>query len=167
MAKPCTAPDPTQLALFEEPVPVEPVAAPAPSASIDAVEAPPAVPIASILAPALFRHPQATREIRLDEHVIGYALRRVRRRSIGFVVSPEGLAVSAPKWIGLGDIEDALREKGRWILRKLREQKERQQRLQQARVDWRDGTSIPFLGEPAIVVLDPRATGAVLHAAQD
>jgi len=168
MAKPFTAPDPAQLALFEEPVPMGPMAAPAPHvAAATDVEAPPAVPLASILAPALFRHPQAAREIRLDEHVIGYALKRVRRRSIGFVVGQEGLAVNAPKWVGLGDIEDALREKGRWILRKLREQQERQQRLQQARVDWRDGTSIPFLGEPVIVVLDPRATGAVLHAADD
>ncbi|HJV97061.1 MAG TPA: SprT family zinc-dependent metalloprotease, partial [Albitalea sp.] len=54
-----------------------------------------------------------------------------------------------------------------WILRKLREQHERAQRLQQAKVDWRDGTSIPFLGEPVIIVLDPRATGAVLHSADD
>jgi hypothetical protein len=69
--------------------------------------------------------------------------------------------------VGVGEIESALREKGGWILRKLREQQERAQRLQQAKVDWRDGTSIPFLGEPVIIVLDPRATGAVLHSAAD
>ena len=51
----------------------------------------------------------------------------------------------------------ALQGKAAWILRKLREQRERQRRLQQARVEWRDGTSIPFLGEAVIVVLDPRA----------
>ena len=162
MATPSTAPDPAQLSLFEEPAPVDLPAAPVPTA----VQAPPAVPLRDVLAPALFRHPQANREIRLDEHVIGYVLKRARRRSIGFVVGTDGLAVSAPKWVGAGEIENALREKGRWVLRKLREQQERQQRLQQAKVDWRDGTSIPFLGEPVIVVLDPRATGAVLHAAE-
>ena len=30
-------------------------------------------------------------------------------------------------------------------------------------MEWREGTSIPFLGDPVILVLDPRTTGAVLH----
>jgi len=118
---------------------------------------------ASGLAPAEFRHPQADREIRLKEHLVAYALKRGRRRSIGFVVGTEGLSVSAPRWVGIGDIESALREKAGWILKKLDEQQQRGQRLQAARVDWRDGTSIPFLGETVIVVLDPRTTGAVLN----
>ena len=124
---------------------------------------PPAVCIASVLRPVVFRHPQADREIRLQEHLVGYALKRARRRSIGFIVGAEGLSVNAPKWVGIGDIETALREKASWILRKLGEQQDRQQRLHAAKVDWRDGTSIPFLGETVIVVLDPRATGAVLN----
>jgi predicted metal-dependent hydrolase len=116
-----------------------------------------------VLSPAVFRHPQADREIRLNEHVVAYALKRARRRSIGFIVGIEGLSVSAPRWVGLHDIEAALQEKARWILKKLQEQQERAQRLQSAKVDWRDGTSLPFLGETVIVVLDPRATGAVLN----
>ena len=71
------------------------------------------------------------------------ALTRARRRSIGFVVGADGLAVSAPRWVALRDIDAALREKGGWILRKLREQRERAQRLQRPRVDWRDGTGDP------------------------
>jgi predicted metal-dependent hydrolase len=122
-----------------------------------------AVPIASVLKPALFRHPQADREIRLDEHIIEYALKRSRRRSIGFIIGPEGLSVNAPKWVAIRDIEAALQERAKWILRKLQEQQERAQRIQSARVEWRDGTSIPFLGEPVIVVLDPHVTGAVLN----
>ena len=50
-----------------------------------------------------------------------------------------------------------MREKGRWILRKLAEQRERARAAAAARVDWRDGAAIPFLGETVIVVLDPRA----------
>jgi predicted metal-dependent hydrolase len=167
--------DASQLSLFEVATPADeapspvaaavPVAAPDPNpAPVIAVPAaPPAVPIADVLAPAVFRHPQADREIRLQEHVVAYALKRARRRSIGFVVGAEGLAVSAPRWIGIGDIETALREKAGWILRKLQEQQERVQRQQASRVEWRDGATIPFLGETVIVVIDPRATGAVLH----
>lgn len=163
----------SQLSLFDEPPPAprDAPAAPPPShvaAPPAAAAEPPAVSIASVLAPAVFRHPQAQREIRLREHVVAYALRRARRRSIGFVVGIEGLSVAAPKWVGLGEIESALREKADWILRKLAEQQERAQRLQAARVDWRDGTGIPFLGETVIIVLDARAGltkgGAVLNA---
>ncbi|MFO1291635.1 MAG: SprT family zinc-dependent metalloprotease [Rubrivivax sp.] len=106
------------------------------------------------------------REIRLGEHRVAYALRRARRRSIGFVVGPEGLSVAAPRWVGLAEIEAALREKSAWILRKLHEQHERGRRLEAARVEWRDGTRIPFLGEPVIVVLDAHVAGQVLHGAE-
>jgi hypothetical protein len=112
-------------------------------------------------------HPNASREIRFGEHRIAYALRRARRRSIGFLVGPEGLSVSAPRWVGIGEIEAALREKAGWILKKLQEQRERAARLQAARVEWRDGTSIPFLGETVIVLLDPRVAGSVLRTAAD
>ena len=119
--------------------------------------------IASVLAPAVFRHPQADREIHLNQHLVSYALKRARRRSIGFMVGTEGLSVNAPKWLGISDIESALHEKATWILRKLQEQRERTQRVQAAKVDWRDGASIPFLGNTVTIVLDARATGAVLH----
>jgi predicted metal-dependent hydrolase len=122
----------------------------------------PAAPVP--LAPAFFAHPRADREMLLDGHRVGFELRRARRRSIGFVIGPEGLTVSAPRWVGVGDVEAALREKARWILRKLQEQQERSRRLAQARVDWKDGTTLPFLGETVIVVVDPRVTGAVLHS---
>jgi predicted metal-dependent hydrolase len=167
MTRGAPAPSTSQLSLFDEPVSVP---APAPQVLVvpPALPAAPAVPIASVLAPAVFRHPQAQREVRLNEHLVAYALRRARRKSIGFVVGLEGLSVAAPKWVGVGEIESALREKADWILRKLAEQQERQQRLQAAKVDWRDGTGIPFLGETVIIVLDARAGltkgGAVLNA---
>ncbi|MDZ7592215.1 MAG: SprT family zinc-dependent metalloprotease [Rubrivivax sp.] len=135
------------------------------------VPTPPPAPAAPRLPaapePGAFRHPRSQRDIQLGEHVVAYELRRARRRSIGFVVGVEGLSVSAPRWVGVGEVEAALREKAAWILRKLYEQRERAQRLAAARVDWRDGSTIPFLGETVILVLDPRATGAVLHTADD
>jgi predicted metal-dependent hydrolase len=164
-------PSQQQLSLFGEPEAQAPAALPdtplfVPSPLVASAPATPAAaPVAppSGLTPAVFRHPQADREIRLREHLVSYALKRGRRRSIGFVVGVEGLSVSAPRWVGVGEIEAALREKANWILKKLHEQQDRGQRLQAAKVEWRDGTSIPFLGETVIVVLDARTTGAVLN----
>ncbi len=145
-----------QLSLFDAAVPV---------ADDEPAAGPPAPAVAATPPPsASFRHPQSDREIRLREHVVGYALKRARRRTIGFIVGSEGLSVNAPRWVGLADIEAALHEKADWILRKLREQRERAQRRLEARIDWRDGAAVPFLGETVIVVLDPRATGAVLNS---
>lgn len=111
----------------------------------------------SVLVPSVFMHPQAERRIALGGHVVGYALRRAKRRSIGFIVGTEGLAVNAPKWVGVREIEQALQAKAAWIIRKLAEQQARVRRLDQTRIDWRDGAGFPFLGETVIVVLDPRA----------
>jgi len=167
MARKLLAPDSTQFSLFEPAIPMfaglPTPTAPKPVPNPDPEAAPPAVSIASVLSPAIFQHRQANREIRLDGHLIGYALKRARRKTIGFIVGTDGLSVNAPKWVSIADIEGALREKGNWILRKLREQRERQQRLQEARIEWKDGTSIPFLGKNVILVLDPGATGAVLN----
>ena len=116
------------------------------------------------VAAVTFQHPRAQRQITLDGHGVGYALRRTRRRSIGFVIAADGLAVSAPRWVGLADIENALREKASWILRKLHEQHDRARRLDAARVDWHDGTRLPFMGQPVQVRLDPLISGAVLQA---
>lgn len=159
MPRSSAPPDTRQLGLFEAP------AAGRALGPDGGARAPvPAVPVA---VPAVFRHPQAEREIRLDDHLVAYALKRARRRSIGFIVGAEGLCVNAPKWVGVRDIEAALREKSRWILAKLQEQDERGRRLQSTRVDWRDGAQIPFLGDTVVVALDPQATGAVLDAAAD
>jgi predicted metal-dependent hydrolase len=145
-----------QLSLFDDAAPTPPARRPAPS--------PAAVPAPQ---PTEFRHPRSQREIQLGAHRVAYELRRARRRSIGFVVGAEGLSVSAPRWVGVAEVEAALREKAAWILRKLQEQRERGLRLAAARVDWQDGTAIPFLGETVIVVLDSRTTGAVLNTAAD
>jgi predicted metal-dependent hydrolase len=154
-----------QLSLFDEaqaaaasPPPVTP------SRGSPAVPAAPAAPPPNVLNPAVFRHPQAERELRLGEHLVAYAFRRARRRSIGFTVSTEGLAVSAPRWVPMAEVDNALQAKAGWILRKLQEQRARAQRLASSRIEWRDGTSVPFLGETVILVLDPRATGAVLNS---
>ena len=149
---------PEQLSLFDVPPPAGPRS---PEPRPPRPQSP--APVAAAPAPLVHRHPRADREIRLGECQVAYLLRRARRKSIGFTVGPEGLAVSAPRWVGVNEIESALREKSGWILRKLGEQRERQRRLESARVEWRDGATLPFLGESVILVLDPRVAGAVLN----
>ena len=136
--------------------PAQPLASPLPL--------PPPLAVASLQSVVPhFQHPRAQRSIALDGHHVGYEFRRARRRSIGFVVGAEGLSVSAPRWVALTEVEQALQAKDGWILRKLHEQQERARRLQDARVVWQDGTSLPFLGEMVIVLLDARITGAQLN----
>jgi hypothetical protein len=158
-----------QRSLFDEPDAAAPSVAPgriaAPPPQGRAPAAPP--PAREPLAGEVFRHPRAQRDVRLDGHLVAYEMRRARRRSIGFVVGPEGLSVSAPRWVGLREVDEALQDKRAWILRKLREQRERAARLASARIDWRDGTQLPFLGDTVIVVLDTRATGAQLDNLAD
>jgi len=108
------------------------------------------------LAPATFRHPRATRETVLDGILVAYEFRRSKRKTIGFSAGADGLTVSAPKWVPLYEIDKAVLEKSGWILAKLRETRERHERMESARIDWKDGTTLPFLGEQVVVVIDPR-----------
>jgi predicted metal-dependent hydrolase len=120
-----------------------------------------------VMAAASFRHPQATREAMLGQTLVAYAFKRARRRNIGFTVGPEGLTVTAPKWVPLYEIDAAVKSKSTWILRKLDDATERRQRIESARIAWQDGATFPFIGEQVIVVLDPRhafdEVGAVLN----
>jgi predicted metal-dependent hydrolase len=68
--------------------------------------------------------------------------------------------------VGQAAIDQALTSKSAWILRKLVDQAERLQRLDAARVDWRDGVRLPYLGQTLQVVLDPhQRVGWVLDEA--
>ena len=122
----------------------------------------------TLLAPTQWRHPRANREVQLEGCVVGYEFRRGRRRTIGFSVGPDGLVVSAPRWVPLYEVDKALQEKAGWIVKKLDQSQERQQKMASARIEWADGARFPFLGEPVQLVLDPRqahgVAGAVLQS---
>ena len=148
-----------QLSLFEAPCAV---AAPL-AKNLGSTQTSPATPPPAPAPTPHFHHPRAQRAIALGGHLVGYEFRRARRRSIGFVVGVEGLSVSAPRWVAVAEVEQALQAKASWILRKLQEQHERGQRLQAAKVVWQDGTTLPFLGDTVIVLLDARVTGAQLN----
>src|SRR6218665_3226826 len=89
-----------QLSLFDAEA-VEPVVADVPAART---------------APDALANPRAGRIVRLGEHRVAYELKRARRRSIGFVVSAQGLHVSAPRWLPQADIERPLQQTSHSIL---------------------------------------------------
>ena len=106
----------------------------------------PPAPAKPLLAPPSGRPADGKRRITLGEHTIDFALLRSKRRTIGFLVSDEGLRVTAPKWVTLAEIDNAIREKQRWILTKLNERRERSARRLQPQMQWRDGATLPYLG---------------------
>jgi predicted metal-dependent hydrolase len=151
-----------------KPAPVTPTPARAPSAPVIQGPQRPAEPLSQALSPARFSHPRATRQAQLSNALVAYEFKRAKRRTIGMVVGADGLVVSAPRWVPLYEVEAALQEKADWIVRKLGEMREREQRMEAARIEWCDGASFPFLGETVILVLDPthayRTVGGSLRA---
>ena len=84
---------------------------------------------------------------------VAYLFQRVRRRSIGFLVGPDGLEVRAPKWVTLKEVELGLQERAEWVLRKWAEMQERQKNIRQ--IEWREGASLDYLGAPIHLHLSP------------
>ncbi len=147
---------------------VKPASAPLPTPGITHTLA---QPLSQAIAPAAFTHPRANREVRLGDATVAYLFQRAKRRTIGFVIGPDGLVVRAPRWTPVVEVEAALREKSQWITRKLDESRARQARQQETRVDWCDGVVLPLFGEQIQVVLDPGhnfgAVGAQLGEAPE
>jgi predicted metal-dependent hydrolase len=109
----------------------------------------PATPPASLQS-----HPTANRSILLQGQKVAYLLQRAKRRSIGFVVSEDGLVVRAPRWVTQPGIDEALQEKADWIVRKIAEMQRRRANSLSASIRWEDGGSLPFLGQPLQLVVD-------------
>ena len=106
-------------------------------------------------------HPRANREAVLEGMRVSYLFQRVRRRSIGFVVGPDGLEVRAPKWVTLKEVELGLQERGEWVLRKWAEVQERQKNIRQ--IEWADGASLDYLGSAIHLRLSPEVGRSELH----
>ena len=122
-----------------------------------------AVPAPAAIVPAPVALGQ--RRLKLGQHQLSYRLRRSKRRTIGFMIDDEGLRITAPKWVGVGEIEEAIREKQRWILAKLHEQRERVERRVTPQMQWRDGASVPYLGEALTLRIRADASDGIVHDA--
>lgn len=62
------------------------------------------------------------------------------------MIDEDGLRITAPRWVTIGELENAIREKQRWILTKLNERRERSARRLQKQMQWKDGELLPYLG---------------------
>lgn len=157
-------PEPRQLDLFSQDFPasgalktpetLQPIAPDAKSK--------PTIEAGALLPTAAPPHPviaSPKRRVQVENISLDYALRRSKRRSIGFLIDDDGLRVTAPKWTTIGQIEKAIREKQRWIFTKLHEQRERSVRRLQPKMHWADGGTLPYLGSD--ITLRIRATQSV------
>ena len=101
------------------------------------------------------------RLIQLGGRAIEYRFARRRRRTLGITVDAGGLSVAAPMRAALRDIESFLRDKERWILRKLDEWA---RAPRPAVLHGASGETLPLFGAP--LTLEVRKGGrAVRHDA--
>lgn len=110
----------------------------------------------------------SSRKILLQEQMIVYELQRSKRRTIGLLITENGLRITAPRWVTLTQIEEAIVEKQNWILTKLSEKCQQIAQKKALALTWEDGTLIPFLGRTLrlhLHILDkPKAS---LHLDED
>lgn len=92
-------------------------------------------------------------------HRFAYALRRASRRSIGIRVGDEGVVVSIPRWSTLAQLRPVLEDKAGWIARQLAARDQRRREQEAARIDWREGGCLPFLGASLTLRLGAGASG--------
>lgn len=88
----------------------------------------------------------AVRRVALGSQICEYRLRRARRRTIGFQIDDAGLTISAPRWVPLREIEEAILEKERWIRSRLEQWQQWRAQRRLTQVEFADGGRLPFLG---------------------
>jgi predicted metal-dependent hydrolase len=122
--------------------------------------------------PALPQPPADETAGRLRRVVLGgelchFRLRRARRRTIGFQIDDHGLTVSAPRWVSLREIEEAILEKERWIRSKLAQWQEWRARHGAHRLRWADGAVLPYLGEELTLRLGAAGATAAVRVGRE
>ncbi|MBC3807008.1 M48 family metallopeptidase [Undibacterium seohonense] len=103
------------------------------------------------------------RQILIQDQVLEYELRRSKRRSIGFLIADDGLRITAPRWVTLKDIENAIHEKQHWIISKLREKREQTNKRRLSTMRWEDGARLPFLGKQLTLRITHQARVSIKH----
>ena len=118
----------------------------------------PASPAEPVMSPLVPPKDPRQRRIQLSERMLDYAFRRGRRKTIGFSISANGLTVAAPRWVGIRQVEDAIREREEWVLTKLAEMQRHHAAI--PKVSWQDGGTVPYLGAPITMRIAPSSRGA-------
>jgi hypothetical protein len=94
-----------------------------------------------------------SRRVQLGHETLVYRLRRARRRSIGFQIDDQGLTISAPRWVPLRDIEAAIAEKRRWIVKKQQEWHDWRSKRRLPNLRFVGGAALPYLGQQVVLRL--------------
>ncbi len=89
------------------------------------------------------------------QHQVEYSLRRSARKTIGFQIDDRGLTISAPRWVPLRDIEDAIQEKNRWIVEKQAEWRHFERARARSAPRYVDGGHIRLLGRRVTLRCNP------------
>jgi len=92
------------------------------------------------------------RQAILADGVLIYNLARSRRRSLALYVGPDGVLAKAPLTMPLHEVEAFLREKTRWLHRRLREASQSPPPFA-----WTAGVRLPILGKEVTVLPVPRS----------
>lgn len=83
----------------------------------------------------------SARQIALAGGLLCYGFVRARRRSLSIVVGRHGVEVRAPRWIAQSEVDAFIRDKERWIRRRMSDYR------QEARPFlWSDGDCLPLFG---------------------
>ena len=94
----------------------------------------------------------------LADGTVDYVLvRRRGRRGVGLKVDETGLTVSAPLTMPMSQVEAAVRESERWVLKKIGEWRHKRVPA----VSWAEGARLPFLGGGLTLRLFHGRSGAV------
>ncbi len=88
------------------------------------------------------------RRVQLAGGILSYKLVRARRRTIALFVDGNGIEARAPRHAAIADIETFMREKERWIRRRLAAPPRRP-------IVWEAGTTLPWLGQSVTLALRP------------
>lgn len=99
--------------------------------------------------------PGMLRRISLSNSSLSYRLVRARRRTIGIFVIDGQVQVRSPRGAPLAAVEAFMREKERWIARRLRDSRDRPPPF-----GWREGEQFPLLGR--IITLRAGAGAAAI-----
>lgn len=88
--------------------------------------------------------------VALPGGVLHYRFVRARRRTIGIVVHRGEVEARAPRHIALAEVEAFIREKERWIAKRLAESTPEPPPFR-----WAEGQTLPVLGHPALLSASP------------
>jgi len=95
------------------------------------------------------------RQLQLEGGILSYHLVRAKRRTIALFVDGDGIEARAPRHAAIADIETFIREKERWIRRRLAEPRRRP-------LVWEAGTRLPWLGRTVSLMLRHGESGVWL-----